>query len=343
VLLDALFILTSLVIVIVLAAEIYLRLRYDSQLRIRIYPQVYVPDEKLGYRYRPNTEGEIRIPGIHRHFRTNSHGFHSPEISEAKPTGTYRIACIGPSNTTGIWMDGDEKNFSRLLEEKLRADGHHIEVMNFGIDGRYRSVHELRVIDTDVAVFQPDLVLLDVELPFVYGEFRRDVYRNYVMIYNAENELSRKWCERIIDDIYARRFLIRLYRTSYIVRATSRLYANRYPARSLKLRVFIENRIQAPDIALLPYSIKKSVEALQETRTKLEGRGSQLILFQYSDNQYFRQVAAKYDLPYLELEVPATPKYVHDHDGHYRHAGHVEVANQLYKHLTSRKLFEART
>jgi hypothetical protein len=318
--------------------EVYLRVRYRDLLWMQVYPQVYVPDDELGYRYLPNAEGEIRIPGIHRRFRTNNRGFHARDFVRAKPPGTYRIAVVGPSNSTGIWSHGKGKNFSEMLEDLFRSAGHQVEVMNFGIDGRFRAVHELRLIETEVADYDPDQVLLDVEIPFVYGSFRRAVYKGYVMIYDSETELSRQWCEAMIDSAARQRFLIPVYYASFIVRAAVRFYTNRSSSfRAARLRTFVENRVQAPDISLLPYSLKKSVEALQAVRDKLAERGGELTIFQCSGNPYYREVTAKYGLSYLELDVPPVPRYVHDRDGHYSHAGHVEVARQLFEQLSKRQ------
>jgi hypothetical protein len=324
------------------AVEVYLRIKYRNLLWIQVYPQVYIPDDELGYRYLPNAEGEIRIPGIHRRFRTNNRGFHARDFVRAKAPGTYRIAVVGPSNSTGIWSHGDGKNFSELLEDLFRSAGRRVEVMNFGIDGRFRAVHELRLVETEVADYEPDQILLDVELPFVYGSFRRAVYKGYVMIYNSETEFSRQWCEAMIDSAARQRFLIPVYYASYIVRAAVRYYMNRSNGfRAARLRTFVENRVQAPDISLLPYSLKKSVEALQAVRDKLAERGGELTIFQCSANPYYREVTAKYGLSYLELDVPPVPRYVHDRDGHYSYAGHAEVAKQLFEQLNKRQAFEA--
>jgi hypothetical protein len=323
--------------------EIYLRIKYRNLLWIQVYPQVYVPDDELGYRYLPNAEGEIRIPGIHRRFRTNNKGFHARDFVRAKAPGTFRIAVVGPSNATGIWCHGKGKNFSEMLEDQCRAAGHQVEVMNFGIDGRFRAVQELRLIETEVADYEPDLILLDVELPFVHGSFRRDVYKGYVIIYNSETEHSRQWCEAMVDSATEQKFLIPLYYASFIVRAAVRYYMNRSNSfRSLRLRTFVENRIQAPDLSLLPYSLKNSVEALQATRNKLAARGGELTILQCYDNPYYREVTAKYGLSYLELDVMPVPKYVHDRDGHYSYEGHVEVARQLFEHLIKRQTFQTK-
>jgi hypothetical protein len=319
------------------AVEVYLRVRYRTLLWVRIYPQVYVPDEDLAYRYIPNSEGEIRIAGIHRRFKTNNQGFHASDFQLEKPPGTYRIAVVGASNTTGIWMNGESKNYCQMLEDMLRASGRPVEVMNFGIDGRYRAVHEMRLIEKDIALYRPDLVLVDLDIPFVYGFFRRAIYAGYVMIYNPETELSRKWCEVQIDHIRRYRFLPVFYYASYIVRAAVRYYMNhRQNMRSLWLTAFVENRIQAPDVTLLPLSLKRSVEALQATRDKLAAQGCDLVIFQHAPNLYYRQVTMKYELSYIELDVPPIPEYVHDLDGHYRYEGHVQVARQLFDQLMKR-------
>jgi hypothetical protein len=322
--------------------EVWLRIKYWNLLWIHIYPQVYVPDDAVGYRYQPNVQGEIRIPGIHRRFRTNNRGFHGRDFVEAKPPGAYRIALVGTSNLTGIWMHGSGPNYAQMLEEQLRAAGHSVEVMNFGIDGRFRALHELRLIETDVARYHPDLVLIDIDLPFVTGVFKRAVHEGFVMIYNPENELSRRWCEAWIDRARGARRIALAYRASYIVRAAVRYFINRYyTERAFILRVMVENRIQAPDVLLWPFSLKRSIEALQEVRDRLAAQGSLLAVLQFVPNLYYRNVTAKYGLAYVELNVPPVPQFVHDRDGHYNQAGHVEVARQLFLQLTVSGVLEA--
>lgn len=333
----------SVALLVLAVIEIYFRIRYRNLLWIQVYPQVYVPDDELGYRYLPNAEGEIRIPGIHRRFRTNNRGFHARDFVRAKAPGTYRIAIVGPSNTTGIWCHGKGKNYTELLEDQCRTAGHQVEVMNFGIDGRFRSMAELRLIENEVADYEPDQILVDVELPFVHGSFRRDVYKGYVLIYNAETEQSRQWCEAMVDSANAQKFVIPLYYASFIVRAAVRFYMNRSNSfRAARLKTFVENRIQSPNLSLMPYSLKNSVEALQALRDKLAERGAELTIFQCSSNPYFHEVTAKYGLSYLELNIPPVPKYVHDRDGHYNYEGHVEVAKQLFDQLSKRTGFQAK-
>lgn len=327
-------------LVALICAELYFRIRYRDLLWTQVYPQIYLPDEDLGYRYRPHADGEIRIPGIHRRFRINNKGFNGRDFAVGKVPGDFRIAFVGTSNTTGIWMNGGGKTFCEMLEERLCAAGHQVEIMNFGIDGRYRAVHEVRMIETDVIGYKPDLVLMDVDIPFLYGTFRRDVYKGYVLIYSCASDVSRQWCEVMIDDVRKQWIVSALYRASYIMRAAVRYYMHRYNTRrASRLRILVEKRIQAADVVVMPYSLKKSVLALQAAQQKLAAQGCELVIFQYFANPYYRQVTGKYGLPYIELDVPPVPQYVHDRDGHYRHQGHVEVARQLYDHLVQRLAF----
>jgi len=92
----------------------------------------------------------------------------------------------------------------------------------------------------------------------------------------------------------------------------------------------------------MPYSLQKSVEALRAAREKLAEQGTEFMIFQYHANSYYRQVTEKYDLPYIELDVPPLPRYVHDQDGHYSHAGHVEVARQLFEELSQRGVLDTK-
>jgi hypothetical protein len=332
----------TIVLVATLAVEVWLRVKYQNLLWIHIYPRVYLPDDDLGYRYVPNIQGEIRIPGIHRKFRINNKGFHGRDFVETKAPDTYRIALVGTSNLTGIWMHGRGKNYAELLEDHLREAGDKVEIMNFGIDGRFRALHELRMIETDVAAYKPDLVLMDIDLPFVSGVFRRAVYKGFVIIYNPETPLSRGWCEAWVDRVTKPRWLARVYGASYIVRAIVRYYINHYNTeRSFLLRVLVENRIQAPDVRLWPHSLKKSVEALHKVRDTLAAQGGRFAILQFIPNPYYRQVTAKYGLSYVELNVPAIPQFVHDRDGHYNHQGHVEVARQLFMQLKQSGVIQA--
>src|SRR5437867_3747247 len=68
------------------------------------------------------TDGII-LPGIvgQTHFTTESHGLRYPrEIAVPKPSGTYRIFCVGGSTTECTYLD-DEAAWPARVEQALRA------------------------------------------------------------------------------------------------------------------------------------------------------------------------------------------------------------------------------
>ncbi len=114
----------------------------------------------LRWQMKPNLD----IRWNNRSFRTNSHGFRTPEISLKKPPGTYRILVFGSSNTMGYGVDfGDE--YPRLLERWLNQDSagraQRIEVVNLAVagDSPTRRLERLR---TEASRWNADWLLCDV-------------------------------------------------------------------------------------------------------------------------------------------------------------------------------------
>ncbi len=98
-------------------------------------------------------------------FTTNSLGMRDREYDLEKPTGTFRIAFLGPSHVMGNGV-ADDETFESLLEERLNADlvpdGYdHVEILNFGVDG-YSIPQQLAMLEDRVFNFKPDLVLATV-------------------------------------------------------------------------------------------------------------------------------------------------------------------------------------
>ncbi|WP_422928897.1 SGNH/GDSL hydrolase family protein [Singulisphaera sp. PoT] len=95
-----------------------------------------IVDEVPGFvrwRMRPNLE----IAWNATTFRTNSHGYRTPEFSTAKPEGTYRVVCFGSSNTMGHGVE-EEVTYPRLFEGWLRerlGDSRKVEVLNLAVSG----------------------------------------------------------------------------------------------------------------------------------------------------------------------------------------------------------------
>jgi len=107
--------------------------------------------------YRPNAFLDLPVGRDHFVVRINSQGFRGPEFSVTKPTGTFRIVCVGGSTT--FQGRSNEETYPALLERRLQAKYPQlkIEVLNLGISGLTsdywleRSAYLFRL--------QPDVVL----------------------------------------------------------------------------------------------------------------------------------------------------------------------------------------
>ncbi len=116
----------------------------------------------IRWKLRPNLE----LTWNETVFRTNSHGFRTPEIALEKPPRTYRILVFGSSNTMGYGVN-DEEMYTRLLEAWLNlcnGPTRRIEVVNLAVSGDSPSRRLLR-LQEEAGRFDPDWVLCDAS-PF---------------------------------------------------------------------------------------------------------------------------------------------------------------------------------
>jgi lysophospholipase L1-like esterase len=91
------------------------------------FPGPFHPGQEFVDRFKPDLAHSVSI---------NSLGFRGPEISAAKPEGTYRVLCLGDSYVFGDYVDDDE-TFPAALERNLRKThpDRSIEVVNAGVNG----------------------------------------------------------------------------------------------------------------------------------------------------------------------------------------------------------------
>ncbi len=318
-----------------LITEITLRIRYKEQLGNRVYPLIYQPDTLLGFTYIPNTQAEISQPGIHKKFSINENGFYGPSFSKAKPAGKFRIAIIGASEASGIWLNGFE-NFCIKFQQLLDKQHINAEVLNFSMDGQMRDLNNVRLINSRIIEYSPDMVLLNVNIPFVESAYRRSTYKGYVIIYNGNNPESEQWCKNKIDYIEGHTILTTLYKASYIVRAACRHYMYHYSSiYALNLTAYVEKRLQSPDIRMLPYSVKRTITTLKETEQKLNDIHCGLVVYYYNDDAQYKSILDKNGFKSLFLNIPKDKSMHHDLDGHYNEKAQGVIAQQLMQNYTS--------
>jgi len=94
---------------------------------------------------------------------TDSNGILSDkEVSKAKQESLFRIAVLGDSIAAGLYQPRSE-GFPSILESMLNSgpapSNRKVEVINFAVNG-YRTVQEMRVLETKAIQFSPDLIVL---------------------------------------------------------------------------------------------------------------------------------------------------------------------------------------
>ncbi|PCH94227.1 MAG: hypothetical protein COB85_05870 [Bacteroidetes bacterium] len=326
---------TLIAIFITISLEVFIRARYFELLKIRAYPLIYKPDIKTGYKYRPNTKAKICIPGVCKTFMINNNGYYGPSFEVAKDQNIFRIAVVGSSESTGIWMQGDE-NFSMKLQNLCNKVGCKVEVLNFARDGRWRGVYSLNIIKQDVMRYQPDIVLLNTSMPLVRATFGRDIYKGFVLIYNLDSEYSKKWCKDRADYILDQEFLTHMYDISYIVRAATRYYwmhVKKWPSSIIKS--FVTKRIQAKHINHEPLTIKSSLDLIQEMQERLHSIQSKLLLFEFEHNKEYTLFANNHKLPYINLGIQNNARLLNPYNKHFNERGHEVIARKLYSKLVN--------
>ncbi|MGD9782484.1 MAG: SGNH/GDSL hydrolase family protein [Kiritimatiellia bacterium] len=112
------------------------------------------PDPRIRYELVPHYVSPLRDVAI------NSRGMRNRPVEPAKPSGVFRIACIGDSVAFGMGTPRD--HFGVQLEERLNGSppsgGPPFEVLNFGVPG-YNVEQVAATLETRVGAFDPDLVV----------------------------------------------------------------------------------------------------------------------------------------------------------------------------------------
>jgi lysophospholipase L1-like esterase len=132
---------------------------------------------KLINYYTPGAGYTLMKPGKHYEWRNisvdiNSNGLRSPEFSEDKPEGAYRILNIGDSVAMG-WGVEEKYTYGRQLESLLNLNSSanlRYEVINAGVPG-WNLENELAYLQGVGLQLNPDLILLDITIVNdIYGK-----------------------------------------------------------------------------------------------------------------------------------------------------------------------------
>ena len=153
---------TLVLVLVLVGAEIVLRL-VTHQVGLATIPEEQVRShlEQDAMRFHPELgweRSDLPNPGL----GINAHGFRHPEVSRAKPAGTWRAFALGDSQTYGAGVDAPQAYPSQaeaMLRERAPA-GLSVELINAGISG-YTSLQALRLVRLKLLEWQPDALVVD--------------------------------------------------------------------------------------------------------------------------------------------------------------------------------------
>lgn len=132
--------------------------------------EIFRLDREVGFTHIPSKRITWRQegPGVRSYF--DSDGMREPNLTVAKPAGTYRIAILGDSMVEGLQVPIEETFGQKLSKDLSPQLGHPVQVLNFGNSG-YSTAQEFLQLKNKVFKYNPDLVIL--------GYSNRDIYENW--------------------------------------------------------------------------------------------------------------------------------------------------------------------
>jgi hypothetical protein len=122
---------------------------------------IVVPGRETFLELQPLVSVDREIPetGEVIAFRTNSFGLRGPEIELPKPSGVFRILCLGDETTLGADV-AEEQTYCQQLQQLLQPlTDLKVEVVNAGLPGGCPLTCELLLRHRLLGI-QPDLILL---------------------------------------------------------------------------------------------------------------------------------------------------------------------------------------
>ncbi len=118
-------------------------------------------DPRLGWIKEPRASTRRHTAEFDVAYATNSLGLREPEsVDYETPAGVRRVLMVGDSFTLGYTV-ADDATIPHLLEERLRAEGRAVEVLNAGTEG-WSTDQEVLWLDGEGRRYRPDVVVLQM-------------------------------------------------------------------------------------------------------------------------------------------------------------------------------------
>lgn len=146
-----------------------------------------VVEAPWGIRYNdPGASYRHKSADVNIQLRINGQGMRADtDYGYEKPDGMIRIVSLGDSFTIGYEVD-QEKTFSSVLEQGLRAAGYDAQVLNGGVSG-FSTAEEVVYLERELIKYDPDLVVVT----FFFNDFTDNVRTNLFRL-GDEGQLVQK-------------------------------------------------------------------------------------------------------------------------------------------------------
>lgn len=327
-------------IILILIAEIYLRLFFYEQIKTRSMPMIYKPDSLVGYVFIPNKKAHICIPSINKKFQLNNHGFYGPDFSTKKKAGTYRIIIDGSSFIEGIYLATNESLSMKLQRLFNENNQNKVEIINCSIGGDNQSLKHCELVRHYLLDYEPDLILIEVNFPLMNDNMVRDNYKGYAMNYAKGSDKSRKEAMKQIDRLYTDYKITRwFYNCSFIIRAIAKKYSEtHYGKLSIDINTYLRKMNDNMDFIPYYFSYKSSVDYLKELIDYASKRNSRIVIFQLFKNITFIKLTNNNNLESLSFCYKIKKEYFYKHDRHPNDLGLELMAKAIYSEIIKKEL-----
>jgi len=176
------------------------------------YPQFYLKDKNLFWKFRPKQtiKSDFFVEG---EYQINSYGLRDEEFSKEKPTGTFRVICLGNSCTFG-WRVKLNQTYPKQLEKFLNSDlnNQKYEVINAGMTG-YSTFQGKRFLRDQILQYEPDLITVcygwNDLLPAAFGieDKKQEMAPQFFL--EIQNLLGRTEVYRFLRGVVLSRFQVK--------------------------------------------------------------------------------------------------------------------------------------
>lgn len=296
---------------------------------------IYQEDSIIRYKYLPN-QRIFRDNGI---FKTNKQGYLGDDFDLT--SNKYRIAIVGSSGVAGSITDKNYYAYPQILQKIFNENNFQdIEILNCGIDGAQRSYDNFMSIENNVLKFSPNLILFEIDMPFIRSNCIRTCYRNYTITCPVQEKIFyQQKLKTMVDNIYNYDWFLNIVFKSYMVRAICKVVSDYIHWEFLdSYREYLWlywNKIleYAQEKYYQKYTLEDSAQMINELKSKLRKQNVGFYVLNYEKKSPAIDLAKNYKFPLLSLEIEFEDDDYFNGHGHWNEQGQSRVADSLFVRL----------